>query len=239
MSFSKSHPPKPAKELSRSRKSAGMRSAIIRAAIETINAKSYALATLVEIAAILDLRDAALYHYFPNKQALAYACHRHSLERTEALLMATDGAGGTGEIKLRHFMRGMLVDAAENGPQLYFGDFSYLEVMHRTAISTWAERLKDLVVKFLKEGMADGSIVQCEPELVVQLLIGMLIWLAKWAPAVDGLTVDRLMSAIDASVFRGLDRSDNVVLPNSGTRRTPIINRANNGPLLKRLAKTK
>ena len=194
------------KPVSRTRKSAGMRDAIVRAAIEVINEKSYALATLTGIAARLDMRDAALYHYFPNKQALAYACHRASLERFERLLSATDHAGGTGEEKLRHFIRGMLVDSAQNGPQLYFGDFSYLEAAQRKAISTWADKLRHGLIKFLKEGMADGSVVQCEPELVVQLLLGMLIWLAKWVPAVDGLTVDRLMNAIDASVFRGLDR---------------------------------
>ncbi|MDQ2780397.1 MAG: TetR/AcrR family transcriptional regulator [Pseudomonadota bacterium] len=183
-----------------------MREAIVRAAIEVINEKSYAFATLTAIAARLNLRDAALYHYFPNKQALAYACHRASLERFELLLLATDEAGGPGEEKLRHFMRGLLVDAAQNGPQLYFGDYYYLDASQRRAISSWAERLKRILIKFLKEGMADGTIVQCEPELVVQLLLGMLIWLAKWAPAVAGLTVDRLMNAIDASVFRGLDR---------------------------------
>lgn len=199
--------PKAAKKpVSRSRKSAGMREAIVRAATEIINAKSYALATLTEIAATLDMRDAALYHYFPNKQALAYACHRYSLERLEALMLAADETGGRGEEKLRHFIRHMLVDAAQHGPQLYFGDYSYLDGAHRKTIAAWADRLKNLLVKFLKEGMADGSIVQCEPELVVQLLLGMLIWLAKWVPSVDGLTVDRLMNAIDASIFRGLER---------------------------------
>jgi hypothetical protein len=53
--------------------------------------------------------------------------------------------------------------------------------------------------------MTDGSIVQCEPEVVVNLLLGMLIWMAKWTPSIEGLTVDRLMSAIDAFGFRGLD----------------------------------
>lgn len=183
-----------------------MRDAIVRAAIEIINEKSYALATLTGIAARLDMRDAALYHYFPNKQALAYACHRASLERFEHLLVATDRGGGTGEEKLRNFIRNMLTDSAENGPQLYFGDYSYLDASQRKTISAWAEKLKKGLIKFLKSGMADGSIVQSEPELVVQLLLGMLIWLAKWVPEVDGLTVDRLMSAIDASVFRGLER---------------------------------
>ena len=197
---------KPAKSVSQSPKSAGMREAIVRAAIEMINEKSYALATLTGIAAKLGMRDAALYHYFPNKQALAYACHRASLERLEALLRAADRAGGLGEAKLRHFIRHMLVDAAQNGPQLYFGDYSYLEASQRKIVSTWVKKLIEFPVKFLKQGMADGSIVQCEPELVVQLLLGMLIWLAKWVPSVDGLTVDRLMNAIDAAIFRGLDR---------------------------------
>jgi TetR/AcrR family transcriptional regulator len=193
------------KPISQSRKSAQKREAIVRAAIEIINAKSYALATMSEIAAALDLRDATLYHYFPDKQALAYACHRRSLERIEHLLHAVNRTGGIGEEKLRLFIRGMLLDSQQHGSLLYFGDYSYLDSPQRTAVSTWADRLKGIVVRFLKEGMEDGSIVQCEPEIVVNLLLGMLIWMAKWTPSIEGLTVDRLMNAIDAFGFRGLD----------------------------------
>jgi AcrR family transcriptional regulator len=198
--------PKRTKPIARSPKSAVKREAIVRAAIEIMNAKSFALATMTEIAAALRLRDASLYHYFPSKRALAYACHRRSLQRFELLLLEVDQAGGIGAEKLRHFIRRMLVDSARNGPQLYFGDYSYLDASQRRAISAWAERLKNVLVKFLKEGMADGSVVQCEPEFVVQLLLGMLIWLAKWAPAIRGMTVDRLMNAIDAFGFHGLER---------------------------------
>jgi AcrR family transcriptional regulator len=193
------------KPLSQSRKSAQKREAIMRAAIEIINAKSYALATMTDIAAALDLRDATLYHYFPDKQSLAYACHRRTLLRLEHLLDATDRAGGMGEEKLRHFIRGMLVDSQQHGSLLYFGDYSYLEAAQRIEISKWADRLKGGLVKFMDEGMNDGSVVQCEPAIVVNLLLGMLIWMAKWAPAFEGLTVDRLMNAIDAFSFRGLD----------------------------------
>lgn len=200
------------KNLASTKKAAGMRDAIIRAATEIINDKSYALATLTGIAATLDMRDAALYHYFPNKQALAYACHLSSLERFEQLLHAADTTGGTGEEKLRYLIRHMLAESAQNGPQLYFGDFSYLEAAQRKAVTDWATRLKTILIRFLKEGMADGSIVQCEPELVMELLLGMLIWMAKWAPSVEGLTVDRMMNAIDALVFRGLERGHAVSL---------------------------
>ena len=212
MATTKAKSPKP---VSKSGKSERKRDAIIRAAIETINEKSYALATMADIAATLDLRDATLYHYFPDKRSLAYACHRHSLECYEKLLAATDQAEGSGAEKLRQFIRGLLADSAKDGPKLYFGDYSYLDATQRKEISTWADRLKDVLVKFMREGMADGSIIQCEPELVVQLLLGMLIWLAKWAPGIDGLTVDRLMTAIDAFSFRGLDSG----LPPSSRKR--------------------
>jgi hypothetical protein len=33
----------------------------------------------------------------------------------------------------------------------------------------------------------------------------MLIWLGKWVPSIKGLTLERLMSAIDTFAFQGLD----------------------------------
>jgi len=190
---------------SRSRKSAGKRDAIIQAAIEIINAKSFALATMTEIAGSLDLSDAALYYYFPTKQALAYAAHVRSLERFEHLLKEADAAGGTGAEKLARFTRNMLDDSSDNGSQLYFGEHSYLDAAQREAIDGWANRLKTILERFLGEGMTDGSVVPCEPQLVVQLYLGMLIWLAKWVPGTKDLTVDRLMRAIGAFCLHGIE----------------------------------
>lgn len=193
------------KPLSRSRKSAEKREAIIAAAIEIINAKSFALATMTEIAASLDLRDATLYYYFPNKQALVYACHRRSLERFEQTLAEVEAVAGTGAAKLEAFIYGMLTESERNGPQIYFGDYSYLDAAQRKAIADWAARLTVRLERFLKDGIADGSVVPCETALVVQLLIGMLIWLAKWVPSVERMTARRLMDAIGAFSLHGLE----------------------------------
>ena len=194
------------KTVSKSRKSDKRRAEIMRAAIETINAKSYAQATMVSIAAALDLRDATLYHYFHDKRALAYACLRNSLGRAQALLENADGKGGTGAEKLRHFIHGLLVDSSENGALLYLGDYSYLDTAQRRAVKQWIDRLKAILIRFLREGMADRSVAVCEPELVVELLLGMLIGLGRWVPSVPDLTLDRLMAAIEVFGFKGLDR---------------------------------
>ncbi|UAL11676.1 TetR/AcrR family transcriptional regulator [Caulobacter segnis] len=196
-----------ARPMAQSQKSVKKREAILGAAIEVINAKGFAAATMTEIAAALDLRDAALYYYFPNKQALAFAGHQRSLERFEAILAVVEAAGGTGLCKLRRFLRALLDDAVTNGPQLYFGDNSYLADDQRKAIEAWTARLSKRLERFLEEGMADGSIVTCEPPLVVQLLVGMLIWLTKWTPATPGLTNERLLEAIEATALQGLAKS--------------------------------
>ena len=192
------------KALSHSPKSAKKRDAILRAATEIINVKGYALATMTEIAAALDLRDAALYYYFPNKQALVFACHQSSLERFERVLSQTNEDGGTGFERLERFLKALLVESARNGPLLYFGDRSYLDENQRDAIAACSEHLTRRLERILQDGMADGSITPCESSLVVQLLLGMLIWLAKWVPTVEGVTVDRLMAAIGVVGLQGL-----------------------------------
>ena len=199
---------KPGKAVSRSEKSVGKRDAIIRAAIEIINEKSFALATMTEIAASLNLRDAALYYYFPNKQALVYACHVKSLDRFERLLAEANEAGGTGAHRLEEFIYRMLDDSHRNGAQLYFGDHSYLDEGPRDTIDQWAARLTETLEQFLKVGIEDGSVVPCETQLVVQLFLGMLIWLAKWVPSIEGLTVNRLMNAIGAFSLHGLEKRE-------------------------------
>lgn len=195
-----------ARPMAQSLKSVKKREAILRAAIETINAKGFAAATMTEIGAAIDLRDAALYYYFPNKQALAFAGHQRSLERFESILAVVEAAGGTGRCKLRRFFKALLEDAVTNGPQLYFGDSSYLADDQRQAIEAWSARLSQRLERFLEEGMADGTIVACEPPLVVQLLVGMLIWLTKWTPGTPGLTNERLLEAIETTALQGLSK---------------------------------
>lgn len=199
-------PARAAKSVSRSAKSADKRCAIMRAAIEIINQKSFALATMSEIAASLGMRDAALYYYFPTKQALVQACHVQSLERFECLLSEAGASGASGAERLETFLRRMLDDSERNGPQIYFGDHSYLADDEREAIDSWAARLTVVLEQFLKDGIEDGSVVPCETRLVVQLLLGMIIWLGKWVPSVEGLTVDRLMGAIGAFSLHGLEK---------------------------------
>ena len=189
-----------------SAKSAQKRERIIRAATLIINQKSFALATMTEIAAALDLRDATLYYYFPSKQALGYACHVASLERIERILLEARDAEASGARRLRHSIHHILLDGEQHGSQLYFGDYSYLSESQRDHVDVWSDRLEAMIERFLAEGVRDRSIVPCETRLVTKLLIGMLISLARWTWSVEGITTDRLMEAIGVASLDGLEQ---------------------------------
>lgn len=188
-----------------SRKSVRKRDEIMAAATQILNARTYALATMTEIAAAMGLRDATLYYYFPSKQMLFFACHLRSMERFDSFIEQANSAGRCGADKLRDFLSRFIHDSARNGPLLYFGDYFHLEEEHRTSIAARADELALKLECFLKDGIADGSIRPCETKLVVQLLLGMLIWLAKWVPSVEGITEDRLLAALVSVGLHGLE----------------------------------
>ena len=126
------------------------------------------------------------------------------VRRANILQINPDGSGEKGLTKIRLFIEGMLHDSELNGPQLYFGDYSYLADDQRAQVKAWADRLTLTLERFLDEGIADGSVVPCEPKIVVELLLGMLIWLAKWVPSIEGMTFERLMDAINLVSLAGL-----------------------------------
>ena len=176
----------------------------MRVAIDVINLRSFALATMTEIADRLGLKDAALYYYFPSKQALVYAAHVESMERFEQLVDEVARSDTNGLRKIELLLRLFLEDSEANGQHLYFGDHSYLAERDRLAIDEWAGRLTKRIEVFIEQGIADGSVRPCEPQLTVQLILGMLIWLGKWAPSIDGLTAERLLESLSSLTMGGM-----------------------------------
>ena len=65
------------------------RAEILHAALQAFGEKGYHITTLAHIAARVGVQKTALYHYFPGKEAILYACHQESLAEVNRLLEAT------------------------------------------------------------------------------------------------------------------------------------------------------
>ena len=73
---------------------------VLREAAASFNSKGYHGTSLNEIAASLGVTKAALYHYFPNKNALLAACFEHAMEAAFASLERGRREGRNGRERL-------------------------------------------------------------------------------------------------------------------------------------------
>jgi AcrR family transcriptional regulator len=62
------------------------RTEILHAALNAFRCKGYHATTLDDIAELLGVRKTALYHYFPDKEAILYACHQEGLEEVAGII---------------------------------------------------------------------------------------------------------------------------------------------------------
>jgi TetR/AcrR family transcriptional regulator len=157
------------------------RGALLREAASAFTRKGFHAASLDDIAQKLGVTKAALYHYFPSKHALLRECFARALEVGFEGLAKAEATGGSGRerlnLALRFYLKGTIdqlsccvVLTEENAllPE------DYVELLKRR--DSFENALRDLV----REGIADGSIVPCDPKLAVFTILGAIHWVSKW-----------------------------------------------------------
>jgi len=185
------------------------REALFREAAKGFNHRGFHGTSLAELAETLGITKAALYHYVPNKHELLYRCLYHS---TEAAFSAVDygrknGANGLEKLRLAVKEYFILVLGDNASPSVTLYDAGALD--EKSAETIYARRKqtsKDLR-EFVSEGIEDGSIIPCDPKLVINVILGTMNWTPRWYVSdgewneehVSGEVADMLMRSIAAN----------------------------------------
>ena len=157
------------------------RAEILRAALIAFRAKGYHSTTLDDIAEHLGVRKTALYHYFPDKESILYACHRESLAEVDRLLKEATARFGSAPAQLRYVIREhvrVMAETLEGSPLAFevtalSPERQYEIIMARDA---YEQGLRDIVVR----GMEDGSFQPIDPKIAVFAILGAINWVARW-----------------------------------------------------------
>jgi len=169
------------------------RIAILRGAAAAFNRHGFANTSMDDVARELAITKPTLYRYFPSKHAILLACHSFAMEFAErAMVEAAPGASGLDRalIFARENLRGML-GALGTFPVITEVD-SLLpadrkRVIHRRKqISAWFKRT-------LAEGMADGSVVQGDANLLSLYCFGVFNWVPVWYRAEGSSTPEQIV----------------------------------------------
>lgn len=161
------------------------RAEVLLRAAELFSSKGYDGATLAELAELVGIRKASIYHFYQNKSDLLFEILERAvivpLERSEEALDESEGASDQLATLIHvlvttydELLPFMVVGTRENRASV--GDADREEYLHQNV-----RRFEALWEGVVEGGIRSGEFhMVYDPKLVVFGIIGMINWMFRW-----------------------------------------------------------
>lgn len=193
---------------SRRRDPATKREAVLKTAAELFLEKSYARTSLNDVAERLKITKPALYHYFRNKEEILIACYRLGTGLIEETLNEIAAHCGTGLEKVEAFIYSyanvMTVNFGRCVMRIDQGDLSSDAL---TDVKAYKRKIDRRLRSFIREGIDDGSIAECDPKIAAFSIAGALNWICVWYEPDGALSPEEIATQFSRTLTQGLVRS--------------------------------
>ncbi len=197
------------------------RAEILRAALHAFRERGYHATTLDAIAEQLGVRKTALYHYFPDKQAILLACHRESLSDLERIIAEARRLGPVRE-RLRHIIveHVRVMTEAYGASPLAF-EVGALSPERQAEIITGRDRYEHELRDLIARGMRSGTFRPGDAKVAAFTILGALNGIARWYRPGGGLDTQALGEHFAAQLMDGLVAEFRPTEPASRVTRRP------------------
>ena len=196
------------------------REAVLRTAAQLFNEKGYAASTLDEVAERLGVSKPTVYYYVDSKDQILFECVRTGLELLQDAIREVDAAGGLAIDKLVAGMRqyvaivtmdfGMCVIRVGEDP---------LPPESRKKLRRMKAALDHEFRELIRQGIAEGSIVDCDPKLAAFTFAGALSWIGRWYRPGGGLEPADIAEQCIRVLIGGLQAAPKAASSSSAPRR--------------------
>ncbi len=163
------------------RKRARRRAEILHAALATAREKGYHATTLDDIAEQLGVRKTALYHYFPDKDAILYACHRESLAELDRMIAESAVCCESARERMAYLIREhvrVMTDELEGSPLAF--EVTALSDARRAEVIAGRDRYEHVLRDIVEDGMERGEFRHVDSKIAVFAILGAINWIARW-----------------------------------------------------------
>lgn len=157
------------------------RAEILQAALGAFRERGYHATTLDDIAVRLGLRKTALYHYFPDKEAILYACHRESLAELRRLVETAQAQFARPADRLAYLIREhvrVMTDTLQGSPLAF--DVHALSPAHQREIIAGRDAYEQVLRELIEEGVQQGEFRPLPPKIAAFVILGAINWIARW-----------------------------------------------------------
>jgi AcrR family transcriptional regulator len=160
------------------------REAVLAQAAIEFNARGIAGTSINDIAAKLELTRAAVYYYVDDRDDLVFQTYLRSCELTADDLEAAYEQGRNGLDRLIIYVQRAL--DAERDTSAVLSEIPYLSGPARAVVEKANKRNIDALKRFIREGIADKSIRECDADVAANTVVGLLSWAPLWPDWIGG-----------------------------------------------------
>jgi AcrR family transcriptional regulator len=181
------------------------RDQILQAALRAFRERGYHATTLDDIAVRLGLRKTALYHYFPDKEAILYACHLESLSRLEHLVGEARARFGRPAEQLAYLIREhvrVMTDTLQGSPLAF--EVTALSPDHQWEIIHGRDAYERALRETIDQGIRAGDFRPTDPKLAAFAILGAINWIARWYQPGGPLEAEELGERFAEQLLGGL-----------------------------------
>lgn len=191
------------------------REAVLNEAAAQFNVRGIGRTSLSDIAKAIGLTRAALYYYVDDRDELVFQCYSRAVEQAAADLDVSARAS-RGLDRVVDFIRRSL--SPDRPPTAILGEIGYLADSAQAAILKAHRRNAATFVQFIRSGVDDGSVRDCDAEVAGQAILGMLAWIPLspgWSDDASATYQPRMTEALIDLVRNGVaaDRSARIHCP--------------------------
>jgi TetR/AcrR family transcriptional regulator len=157
------------------------RAEILQAALRAFHDQGYYATTLEDIAGVLGLQKTALYHYFPDKEALLYACHLESLAELGRLVPEARARFRRASDQLAHVIREhvrVMTDTLQGSPLAF--EVTALAPAHQREIIAGRDAYERALREIIERGIHAGELRRTNPKIAAFAILGAINWIARW-----------------------------------------------------------
>ena len=169
------------------------RNAVLQTAAQLFNERGFHATSLDDIAERLNVSKPTLYYYVESKDQILLECVRTALDLMRDGIEAVRAAGGSAIEQLKACMRiytgvvtqdfGMCVIRIGEDP---------LPEPLKTELRQLKAGIDRQFRRLIADGVAEGSLVPCDPKMAAFMIAGALSWVGRWYRGDGQLTPEEI-----------------------------------------------
>ncbi len=178
---------------------------LFETAARLFNSHGFHGTSMSQLTSELGLTKGALYYYVTDKSDLLYKLHLKSIAATKQAndRGIAEGRNGFERVKLiiQYYVEALTRSQTETFILLEKGA---LKPEQARDIMKRRKELEAELREQIAGGIADGSIIACDPKLAAFTLVGAMAWVSKWYDADGEWTPDQIARSMAEMLTRAL-----------------------------------